>query len=300
MSNCAAKSGEPRQTSNTQGHLSLASEGTGGISLSSWSTEELLDALASFDQSDVGDDFVEISTMDYRLLRFPEHFLSPTMPAAQIVSSRTSRSLTDVFDEIAALVRSWGLDNFHWWVSHATYPADTEEFLLRRGGVVSDSIQILARELGDEVHTDSSFDGIHVELVCDERSLRAASEVETRGWGRSPLGEEDLERRLNEVIRDLEEAARFQFVAFINGEPVSTGCCRVEGEFGRLYGAVTLPEFRSRGAYRAILSARLRQVREVGATIALTRGRTLTSGRILARAGFRVHGEEKCYRVMVN
>lgn len=268
--------------------------------MSSWSTEELLDALASFDQSDVGDDFVEVSTVDYRLLRFPEHFLSPTLPAAQIVSSRTSRSLADVFDEIAALVRSWGLDTFHWWVSHATYPAETEEFLLGRGGVVSDTIQILARELGDEVDTGTSFDGIHVELVCDERTLRAASEVEMRGWMRSSPGAEVLERQLSEVIRDLEEATRFQFVAFIEGEPVSTGCCRVDGEFGRLYGAVTLPEFRSRGAYRAILSARLRQIREVGATIALTRGRTLTSGRILVRAGFTVHGEEKCYRLMAN
>ncbi len=164
---------------------------------------------------------------------------------------------------------------------------------------MSDSIQILARELAAETVEGATSNGIDVELVCDERSLRAAMDVEIRGWGRSPLDEEELERRLTEVLQDLEAATRFQFVAFIEGRPVSTGCCRVEGEVGRLYGAVTVPEFRLRGAYQGILSARLRQSRDLGATIAITRGRPLTSGRILVKSGFRIHGEENCYGLTV-
>jgi GNAT superfamily N-acetyltransferase len=88
-------------------------------------------------------------------------------------------------------------------------------------------------------------------------------------------------------------------VAFIDEEPVSTGCCSIDGEVGRLYGAVTLPEYRSRGCYQAVISSRLRQACDLGATIALTRGRPLTSGRILVKAGFTVHGQENCYRLTI-
>ena len=73
----------------------------------------------------------------------------------------------------------------------------------------------------------------------------------------------------------------------------------VNGDVARLYGAVTLPEFRSRGCYHAVLGARLRIARDLGATIAITRGRPLTSGRLLVTSGFTVHDVETCYRLSV-
>lgn len=268
--------------------------------MSNWNTERIVETLASLDQASVSDGFLEFSTADYRLIRYPDRLLSPTLPAAQVIWSSTSRPLDVVFDEIATSVREWGLNAVHWWVTSTTRPPETETFLLDRGAVVSDAIQILARELGAGTVLGDMSNGIDVELVCDERSLRAAMDVETQGWGRSSLGDDEIERRLAEVLQDLDSATRFQFVAFIEDKPVSTGCCRVEGEVGRLYGAVTLSEFRSRGAYQVILIARLRQIQEVGATIALTRGRPLTSGRILVKSGFTVHGEERCYRLAVS
>lgn len=268
--------------------------------MSNWSTEKILETLASLDGAAVTDGLLEISTADFRLLRYPERLLSPTLPAAQVIWSSTSRPLEIVFAEIASAVREWELAAVHWWVTSATRPLDTETYLLTRGGVLSDSIQILARELGPETAQGVTSNDIDVKLVCDEQSLRAAMDVEIHGWGRSSLDEEALERRLAEVLQNLEAATHFQFVAFIEGKPVSTGCCRIDGEVGRLYGAVTLPEFRLRGAYQAILSARLRQSRELGATIAITRGRPLTSGRILAKSGFTVHGEENCYGLTVS
>jgi len=266
--------------------------------MSSWSTEKIVETLWSLDQASVTDEFLDVSTADYRLLRYPQRLLSPTLPAAQVIWSSTSLPLDIVFDEIATSVREWGLDAVHWWVSSTTRPLETETYLIDRGGVVSDSIQILARELDATTVLGGVSNDIDVELVCDERTLRATMDIETRGWGRSSLGDE-MDRRLPEVLEDLESATRFQFVAFIEGRPVSTGCCRVKGEVGRLYGAVTVPEFRSRGAYRAILATRLRQIRDVGATIALTRGRPLTSGHILVKSGFTVHSEERCYRLAV-
>jgi hypothetical protein len=268
--------------------------------MSHWSTARIIETLAALDQASVTDGFEEVSTAHYRLIRYPQRLLSPTLPAAQVIWSSTSLPLDVVFDEVATSIREWGLDAVHWWVTSTTRPPETETYLLARGGVVSDAIQILARELDVDSELGDPSDGIKVELVRDERSLRAAMDVETQGWGRTPSDDQEMVGRLAEVLQDLDSATRFQYVAFIEGRPVATGCCRVEGEVGRLYGAVTLPEFRSRGAYQAILAARLRQIHDVGATIALTRGRPLTSGRILVKSGFRVHGEERCYRLAVN
>ena len=219
----------------------------GGAEMNNWSTERILRALAALDETALPDDFLEVRTAEYRLLRYPERLISPTLPAAQVVWSQTSRSLDIVFGEIASEVRGWGLDAFHWWVLSTTRSRDTEPYLLNRGGVVSDSYQVLARELSSDVAEVMVPDGMRVDLVRDERSLRAAIHVETEGWGRAPSDEDAIGHRLTEALHDLEKSTGFQFVAYIDGEPVSTGSCSIAGEVGRLYGAVTLPEFRLRG-----------------------------------------------------
>ncbi|MHB8190098.1 MAG: hypothetical protein ACYDHP_06710 [Ferrimicrobium sp.] len=268
--------------------------------MSKWSTEEILRALTSLDETPLSEDFIDIRTDEYRLLRYPERFLSPTLPAAQVVWSNTLRPLDTVFDEVASEVRRWGLDTVHWWVSSATRPRDTEEYLRARGGDLSDCYQVLALELDDAAVGRSSSTEISVELVRDERSLRDAIVVETDGWGRSLPDEQSISVRLSETLRHLETSTEFQFVVYVNRQPVSTGCCKVDDEMGRLYGAVTLPEFRSRGCYQAALSSRLLQARAFGATIAVTRGRPLTSGRILVKAGFAVRNTENCYRLPIS
>lgn len=268
--------------------------------MSKWSTQHILEALRSLDDTALPDDFLDVRTAEYRLLRYPERTLSPTLPAAQVVWSDTSRSLDTVFNEVSSVVEGWHLDVVHWWVSGTTRPLDTEAYLRARGGVLSDSYQILALELGDDEMETSPMKEVTVHLVDDEGSLRDAIAVETDGWGRSMPDEQDIDTRLTETLNNLKISNEFQFVAYVNGRPASTGICKIAGEMGRLYGAVTLPDSRSRGCYRAVLSARLRQARDSGATIAVTRGRPLTSGRILMKAGFKVHDLENCYRLSIS
>ncbi len=71
------------------------------------------------------------------------------------------------------------------------------------------------------------------------------------------------------------------------------------GLVARLWGAGTLPRFRGRGAYRALLAERMRVARGYGATLALVKGKVDTSGPILRRAGFTPYGEERAYCVPV-
>ncbi|MHB8380069.1 MAG: GNAT family N-acetyltransferase [Acidimicrobiales bacterium] len=264
-----------------------------------WSSSEIFDALAALDASAQPDDVVQLETAEYRLLRYPERVLSPTFPAAQVVWSNITRPIDTVIDEVAREVHAWGLHAVYWWVTDATRPKQTEAALRERGAELSDTFHVLARELDEGAVESRDVADITVKLVRDTRSLRNAVAVETRGWSRSRPPDEAIRRRLIDTLGELESWTGFQVVAFVDGEPAATGRCTPAGEVARLWGAVTLPAFRRRGCYQAVLSTRLRLAYDRGATLALTRGRPLTSGPLLTRAGFSAYGEERCYRLFV-
>jgi FR47-like protein len=98
---------------------------------------------------------------------------------------------------------------------------------------------------------------------------------------------------------DLGSSSAFALVATKNGTPASVGRCRLFDSVVRLFGAVTLPEFRRRGLYISVVAARCRLGRNHGATLALTKARPATSAPILERAGFRSYQTERCWRLHV-
>lgn len=267
-----------------------------GTELSVWTTERVLAELDSLDSSSVSDDVVQIATEEYRLLIYPSRSISSTFPAAQVTWSDFSRPFDMVFRDIAQVVVEHGLGEVHWWVTASSRPEGLGSTLPARGGELTDSVQILSKELVADSHRNLEEAEIEIALVCDEETVRASTFVETHGWGRAALDEAVLAHRLREVRSQLEVGSGFQFVALIEGEPAATACCVLYGEVARLFGAVTLPEFRRRGCYQALLSERLRRAQGSGATIALTRARPTTSGPLLVRAGFTLNGEEHCYR----
>lgn len=92
----------------------------------------------------------------------------------------------------------------------------------------------------------------------------------------------------------------------IDGQPAAVGACRlvpIPDSVGRasgrtvarLGGAVTLPAYRGRGLYTAIVAARCRIARTHGATVALTHARQDTSAPILERLGFVPVTSERCW-----
>ncbi|MGH3202487.1 MAG: GNAT family N-acetyltransferase [Streptosporangiaceae bacterium] len=224
----------------------------------------------------------------------------PHLRAAQVTWSRTTRPLGEVIDEIAGHARGWGVPGVAWWISAATEPAGTEEALRARDAELIDAVQILARELGGELPELDVPDNVVVELVQDERTFRASSAITVQGWGRPEPDEAELARQLDETLANLTTWSSFRLVALVDGEPVTTGGCTLAGEVAQLWGAITLPASRGRGSYRAVLAERLRLAREHGATLALVKGRILTSGPTLLRAGFADYGQERCYWVPVS
>ncbi len=240
------------------------------------------------------DGAIEALTDDYRLIRYPDWALDPTLPAAHVTRSRAGRPAAEVVDEVAARVRRWGLQGVAWWVSSATLPPDTETTLRARGGKQIDAVRILAREL-DSLPDLAVPAEVSVEMVADERTFRTASMITVHGWGRREPAAAALAREFIEAIRDLQTWSSFRVLASVQGEPAAVGGCTLRGEVVQLWGAVTLREYRRRGSYRAVLAERLRLAREHGAALALVKGRSGTSGPILLRAGFADYGEERCY-----
>jgi len=265
----------------------------GGQALSSWTPGRVLDAADEMDWRPDGS--IEAPAGDYRLIRYPDWALDPAFPAAQLLRSRADRPAAEVIDEVLARVRRWGLRGVAWWVSSATLPPETEATLRARGGKQIDAVRILARDLGGGLPDLAVPSDVTVELVADERTFRAASLVTVRGWGRKEPAAAALAREFTATIQDLATWSSFRVVGMIGQEPASSGGCTLSGEVAKLWGAVTLREYRRRGTYRAVLAERLRLAREHGATLALVKGRAETSGPILLRAGFADYAEERCY-----
>ena len=278
------------------GTLAARPDRRSGVSL--WTTQRVLDAAAAMEWVPGG--AIELRTDDYRLIRYPDVVLDPTFRAAQVTWSRTARPLGEVIDEIAVHARGWGVPGVAWWISAATEPAGTEEALRARDAELIDAVQILARELDGGLPQLDVPDKVVVELVQDERTFRASSAITVQGWGRPEPDEAELARQLDETLANLATWSSFRLVALVDGEPVTTGGCTLAGEVAQLWGAITLPASRGRGSYRAVLAERLHLAREHGATLALVKGRILTSGPTLLRAGFADYGEERCYWLPVS
>ena len=259
----------------------------------SWTPQRVLDAAAAIEFFPEG--ATEVRTDDYRLVRNADWVLGPAFGAAQVTWSRTTRPVDEVIDEVAARVRGWGLPGAAWWITAVSQPAGSGEALRARGGELIDAVQVLARELVDDLPQLPVPADVTVELVRDERTFRAASAVTAEGWGSSGPDEAGFAHQLNQALQDLAAWSGFRVVAFVGGEPVSTGGCTLSGEVAQLWGAITMSASRGHGAYRAVLAERLRLAREHGATLVMVKGRSLRTRPSLLRAGFADFGEARCY-----
>ncbi len=265
--------------------------------MSEWTAEKVRAAAEAWVW--VPPDAEQVLTSEYQLIAYPAHYQHPT----QVAWSSAARPVEEVVDEVLAQTRAWGRDRVYWWVrDEAAGPAQasTEEVLQLRGGKVAETVQVLAYDLTDSVPDLNLADGPKAELVRDERTLRASHVVSAEVWEdhreRTPAA---ITEELAGLLEAQESWSDFRVVVFIDGEPAAGGGCGIVGQVARLWGAGTRPAFRGRGAYRALLGARIGLAREHGATLALVKGRVETSGPILRRAGFTAYGEERSYCVPV-
>jgi GNAT superfamily N-acetyltransferase len=131
--------------------------------------------------------------------------------------------------------------------------------------------------------------------VALQRVTAALAEVYERTVSRGFMDMDEGEPELAERIF-ARGAARspeaFAWLAEIDGEPAGGGAMAITGGIAALFGASTLPRFRSRGVQRALLDERLRAARDAGSDLAfLKTAPDSGSERNARRAGFEVVGE---------
>jgi GNAT superfamily N-acetyltransferase len=116
-----------------------------------------------------------------------------------------------------------------------------------------------------------------------ERNLWA--ETAARGWGEFA----QFTRLLGDVIRvTAADEESVCFLAEFEGEPIATGSLSIQEGVALLGGAITVPEWRRRGAHRALLANRLLYARETGCDLAMICAEPgSTSHRNAERQGFR-------------
>jgi len=190
-----------------------------------------------------------------------------------------------VDERIASVIHGYGRLGvaFKWCVWPWSRPADLAERLTAhrltswsaRGMTIDTGAPFTP---GDTVVTE----------VSDEVGDFAA--VWSEGWG------EPLDSARADAERMADDPRQHLFVAWCDGEPAGVATTLDQPDAGYLQGAVVLPRFRGRGAYRSLIAARLRQLAARGVTLATTHAREATSAPILARLGFRTEFRYQVFR----
>jgi GNAT superfamily N-acetyltransferase len=176
-----------------------------------------------------------------------------------------------------------------WSVGPWTRPADFVERLRRRGffgwdvrGMgIATAASIAAPSAIEIVEVDASTVDHYVELTL-------------RGWS-APMDQIETVRQAHLASLRHEPRTMHFFGAILNGQWVGTASLMVRGTYGYLYLTQVLEQARGKGAYRALVAARLAALRARGIEYAVTQAREATSAPILEHFGFETLFRSSCW-----
>lgn len=252
-----------------------------------WDAEAVL--AASNEWAWVPEGAPHVRNDEYLVVAYPDYFLAPT--SARVFGS--VRDAAELCDEIADVATGLGRDRLWWRLSDFTRPEGLEPELVRRGATVVDRMDVLALPLAGDLPDLAVPGDVEVRRVTDAATVRDAITVGNDAFGGDEPTDEQVATSLAEVERGLADDSGGRWVAYVDGEPASTGGYTLAEDVCRLWGGGTRASVRGRGAYRGVLHARLVAARAAGATLALTHGVVDTSSPILRRTGFTRYGEER-------
>ncbi|MDO9457986.1 GNAT family N-acetyltransferase [Nocardioides sp.] len=240
-------------------------------------------------------DATTVETDGYLLVRWPGYFRSPP----HVIRFDPAAPVEETLDEVAGHVRGWGHDEVLVWVKLDAPPA-LEPSLRSRGGTIDETVDVFALDLTAGSRALDVPDDLEVRWQVDEATTRAVIQVGIEAFDEGSMPGDDRVRELAAEARaDFDARRTAGALVYLDGRPVAAGGLTMAGDVARLWGGGVVPDARGRGAYRAILAARLDHAVSLGATTALVKGRVETSGPVLRRAGFAVFGQERSYVVPV-
>jgi hypothetical protein len=173
---------------------------------------------------------------------------------------------------------------FKWCVTPWTKPTHMAE-LLKAKGFGEWSCRGMYLRL-DQMNSSVS-NGVTVERLS-EPNLEEFIDTSFAGWNKKlPTAEQRV--RLRGILKYNLEKRRdevFDFLARLDGVPVGTGGFILKQRCAYFVAANVLNEYRGRGIYRSLLSARASAVRDLGLNLVVTHARENTSAPILEKLGF--------------
>jgi GNAT superfamily N-acetyltransferase len=196
--------------------------------------------------------------------------------------------------ERVATVRAWfreqGRAEFVWWVGSSSTPADLEARLRADGATPYEDDHVIVTMLTTE--QPPPVEGIEVRRVERFEDFVLAREI---AWATAGFTDEQADEVAATLPQKWEDRQRADngatYLAYVDGEPVAAGDVVFLPFAGFLSGASTKPEYRGRGAFRALVRARWDAAAARG-TPALIVGAGRMSRPILERIGFRAVAEQ--------
>jgi GNAT superfamily N-acetyltransferase len=201
-----------------------------------------------------------------------------------IYSKLDEQTADTAIREQVAYFQSIG-QSFEWKVYGHDKPADLQARLLAQGFVADEEEAIMALEVTAAPDLLQGPINADIRRITDPADLKDVTAIEEQVW------QEDfsqLEQRLASYLR---YHPRFLsvYVAYVDGQPAS--CAWMDytdnSQFAGLWGGSTMPTYRQRGLYTALLAIRLQEAQARGIRF-LTVDASPMSQPILAKYGFQL------------
>lgn len=215
--------------------------------------------------------------------RFAIFFSTGTDPHSATVQ-RVRLSADEVGDavgEIRALLRERGRAGAEWELGESCTPTDLVS-RLAESGILPDPGEPLATGMVFHcLHQAVPPPGVTAKRVASVEELIIARGIQNKAFGQ----QEPTDEKQAQEDFEHEGVIGSTFLAFVDGEPAAAAYASYTPHGLLLFGGATAPEFRGRGAYRALVFARAQEAIERGTPVLVTHARKM-SRPILERIGF--------------
>ena len=218
--------------------------------------------------------------------------VTPSSPGAwrnEIIHSDVAEADAEpVIDAMIATYHPMGKP-VKWCVGPWTRPLDFGDRLARRGFV---SWNVVGMGIGTAVKLAPPSAGVLVREVATREGITTYADCAQRAW-ESPIP--DIEAEIDALAAAVAERTVRLFVVDVDGVSVGSAATVARGDYAYLLGAAVEQKGRGRGAYRALVAARLAALDGEGIAYAVTHAREQTSAPILERLGFETLFRSQCW-----